>query len=100
MSILTVSDTNPNDVTGGGGCVVCGSTKNPDQRGPFVIVTNDNEMESNVSPHVVLCATCIDLLNQTPAQEPVSAGEKSGIVEDAAGRLYEGPVEDEEVPSV
>lgn len=90
MSILTVSDTNPNDVTGGGGCIVCGSLKNPDQRGPFVIVGNDNEMESNVSPLVVACDTCIERLVDARGKEVLSAGE----VMDAE------VVDDGEVPNV
>ena len=93
MSILTVSDTNPNDVTGGGGCIVCGSIKDPDQRGPFVIVSNDNEMESNVSPHVVLCQTCIADATAALSKEVLSAGE----VMDVEG---EEITDDGEVPNV
>lgn len=76
MSVF-LSDTNPNETSGGGGCLVCGPRKNVDQRGPFAVVVNENEMESNVSPAPVVCATCLDELNTAFASEALSAGEKS-----------------------
>lgn len=52
-----VSDTNPNDSVGGGGCA-CSETKVPDAVGPFLIF-HAAESSSNISPHVVVCAGCV-----------------------------------------
>ena len=101
MSVY-LSDVNPNDTCGGGGCVVCGSTKNPDQRGPFAIVVNDNEMESNVSPNVVVCVTCLRELNSAFEAEALAAREVAAVQE-AEGITVVSivpPDEDEEVPSL
>jgi hypothetical protein len=96
---VVLSDTNPNETTGGGGCLVCGSTKNPDQRGPFLIVNNDNEMESNISPRPVVCATCLHELNEVSKSEALSAGEPGEVPSTFSGASW--PIEDdEEVPSL
>lgn len=79
--MIFVTDVNPNEVTGGGGCVVCGSIRSPDQEGPFYVITNDNEMESNVSPHVVLCETCRSLLNLAAHQEQQNLAPIGGELE-------------------
>lgn len=53
---FTISSTNPNEQIGGGGCA-CSPLKNPDQRGPFAVFPA-TETESNLSPHLVVCAPC------------------------------------------
>ena len=57
MSQFTISDTNPNDDTGGGGCA-CSEVRTDDTHGPFVIFPA-LETSSNISPHVVICEGCI-----------------------------------------
>lgn len=56
-----LSDTNPNDSTGGGGCI-CDEVRQTDCRPPFVVLYG-NTMDSPVSPHVVVCARCIGELS-------------------------------------
>lgn len=53
---FTLSENNPNDGIGGGGCL-CGDLRDEDRVGPFAIfpaVTTD----CNLSPFAVLCAGC------------------------------------------
>lgn len=57
MGLFKLSDSNPNDLTGGGGCI-CAETKQTDCKAPF-IVCYGNEMFSVQSPHVVACANCV-----------------------------------------
>ena len=99
MSVY-LSDTNPNETCGGGGCVVCGSTKNPDQRGPFAVVVNDNEMASNVSPNVVVCLTCIEELERAFQSEELSAGESAPEPVEILPTADKHVVDEEEVPSL
>lgn len=49
---------NPNDTTGGGGCL-CHPIKATDTVGPFVVF-EATETDSNLSPYAVLCAECFD----------------------------------------
>ena len=62
-----VVDINPNESTGGAGCL-CSETQITDTKGPFVVFFGDNEMDSAVSPVPVLCAGCarsaVKLLDQ------------------------------------
>ena len=52
-----LSEVNPNDSTGGGGCI-CDVEKQIDCKPPYVVCYG-NEMGNPVSPHVVACAACI-----------------------------------------
>lgn len=52
-----LSQTNPNNSTGGGGCI-CDELQQTDCKAPFVVCYG-NTMDSSVSPHVVACARCI-----------------------------------------
>lgn len=52
-----ISDTNPNNGIGGGGCA-CSELVNPDQAGPFVIFPG-TMMDNNLSPHNVVCIGCL-----------------------------------------
>lgn len=54
---FTISETNPNNGIGGGGCA-CSELVNPDQQGPFVIFPH-TEMANNLSPHNVVCIGCL-----------------------------------------
>lgn len=51
-----ISETNPNDSIGGGGCA-CSDGKVEDRGGPYAIF-HCIETDSNGSPHVVVCAPC------------------------------------------
>lgn len=58
MEAYTVVEKNPNDAIGGGGCA-CSDSAHRAQEGPFVVFHN-TETDNNLSPHVVICAHCID----------------------------------------
>lgn len=57
-----VTDENPNDTTGGGGCI-CSPTKQPDCKPPYAVFF-DNDMEDITSPHVVICAACANAASE------------------------------------
>lgn len=82
-----VVKTNPNKLTGGGGCL-CSPGKHPDQDGPYIVFTA-TEMEDLKSPQPVLCAHCVKgcvkLLGEEP--EPVIEAEAEEIVEDDVPRV-------------
>lgn len=61
-SRFEVVNENPNEITGGGGCV-CSETKQPDCVGPFVVFYAQS-LETVQSPHVVACAKCINDAHQ------------------------------------
>lgn len=70
---------NPNDVTGGGGCV-CSESKSRDTQGPFATCPG-NDMESIRSPHVVICAGCIDAMYEAVHNgEVLGGGEKMELL--------------------
>lgn len=51
-----LTDVNPNDGIGGGGCLCSGLTKGRETTGPFVVFpASETEMPS---PHAVLCVGC------------------------------------------
>lgn len=68
-----VSDTNPNDVCGGRGCA-CSPGHVTDCVGPFVVFPG-NEMDSVLSPHVVLGEKCLRAAVRALDGEILSAGE-------------------------
>lgn len=51
-----ISDTNPNEEVGGGGCL-CQEQKHEDQTSPYIIFPATST-DSNISPHTVLCQGC------------------------------------------
>jgi hypothetical protein len=57
MELFEISEVNPNDAAGGGGCA-CSDTQSSDTKGPFAVFYA-SESASNQSPHVVVCAGCI-----------------------------------------
>ena len=71
----SISATNPNESVGGGGCL-CSETKCTDAGGPYAVFYG-NEMDSGLSPHVVICAPCargfVDALDG--GAETIQAGE-------------------------
>lgn len=73
MERFHITDTNPNDAIGGGGCV-CSEVKCEDCKAPFAVfyVT---ETSSNVSPHVVIsldCAKAVVRKAEEGAEQPDS----------------------------
>jgi len=97
-----VSDTNPNDVCGGRGCA-CSPGHVTDCVGPFVVFPG-NEMDSVLSPHVVLGEKCLRAAAAALDGEILSAGETA--FEGTADELPENveltlpPVDDDEVPRI
>jgi hypothetical protein len=75
MAKLIVSETNPNDAVGGGGCIGQGDSKHEDCRGPYVVF-HAVETDNNLSPHVVLCSVCLEEASaRAHVAEPVRAGQ-------------------------
>lgn len=84
---------NPNDVTGGGGCV-CDPQQQIDCRPPYAVFVG-NDMENVASPHVVICAACAEAVVQACCGEPLAGGE-TGLVGDAEAVL----TDEDDVPEV
>jgi hypothetical protein len=75
-----ISTQNPNDVTGGGGCI-CSPEKQTDCRGPYAVFYA-NELESIASPHVVVGLPCLKAaLRAAEDGEALSAGERSYVAD-------------------
>lgn len=105
-----VSDVNPNDTLGGGGCI-CDPRKQIDCKPPYVVFYGNDMLVDN-SPHVVACKSCIDDCAEKLKGEVLSAGERGGVV--PASRAIEllkehdpvlpspryAPEDDEDVPAV
>ena len=70
--MFTIVDSNPNENTGGGGCLCSGELKSGNCDGPFVLFPAA-DMESGISPFAVLCKRC---LNEAAAA--LEKAEKSG----------------------
>lgn len=86
---FTVSSVNPNDSVGGGGCL-CSESKVEDCKPPYVIF-HVTETSSNLSPHVVGCANCIQKAAQAiETGEMLSAGEPSPELVEATEMPPEG----------
>lgn len=57
QALIKVVAENPNDQTGGGGCL-CSETKRPECVGPYALFEGI-ETASNISPHAVACRQCL-----------------------------------------
>jgi hypothetical protein len=80
MGLYEISDVNPNEATGGGGCA-CHESKASDTEGPFVIFYT-GESASTISPHVVVCARCIRSAGHDLVRgDHLAAGEQGGVEE-------------------
>jgi len=85
-----VVDFNPNESTGGAGCL-CSEVATADTKGPFVVFYGDNEMDSAVSPVPVLCAGCASEAYRQLSAAPPTAGEAaSALVGHPTGRPLDG----------
>lgn len=71
-----ISATNPNERSGGGGCL-CSPAKLADARGPYIVFTGV-ETDSAFSPYAVLCADCA-----------CNAACKAGVTQGVHGALSE-----------
>lgn len=87
--LFFVSDTNPNDTTGGGGCV-CSPERQPDCKPPYVVFPG-NDMENIASPHVVLCQACVTAAVAATHGEILAAGERGFDAEATAEEDESGP---------
>lgn len=92
--IFKMSETNPNDQSGGGGCA-CSETKNRDQKGPFAVFYT-GEMESTVSPHLVVCAGCAHGIVKAADGELLSSS-ADVLIDSTAEEL---PIADEDIPEL
>lgn len=79
---FSISSVNPNDTTGGGGCV-CDARHQEDCKPPFVVFYG-NEMFDHRSPHPVLCKNCL-----CAAMQKLEGGETLDIGE--RGQVQEAP---------
>ena len=68
-----VVEINPNQTTGGGGCL-CSEVENPDCEGPFAVFPH-TEMSSNISPHPVICLGCAEAVVKQAGKEVLAGGE-------------------------
>lgn len=57
-----ISNENPNDTHGGGGCLC--SEMQPATRGPKYVVFEGCDTDSPISPRSVICTQCVDLIQQ------------------------------------
>lgn len=79
----TLTESNPNDITGGGGSLA-GPTHDQDATGPWLVWPNQ-EYESYISPYAVVAASEVRLMAQMLADyeagelEPLSGGESSEV---------------------
>lgn len=95
LEAFFLSDTNPNDNSGGGGCACC-DEKVSSCEGPFCIFPNV-ETESMVSPFYVLGAKCLRAAAKAlNTGEPLAAGEKAHVTP----RHVESTAEDDGIPEV
>jgi hypothetical protein len=76
--LFYVTQINPNDTTGGGGCV-CSPQAQPDCKPPYVVFPG-NDMENIASPHVVVCESCLVAGAKACTGEVLAAGEPSHTV--------------------
>lgn len=76
---FSVSDVNPNDTAGGGGCACDDNMHQSDCKPPY-IVFHDSTMDNPLSPYCVVCSMCahkmVELLDTTPEGERLIAGNR------------------------
>ena len=69
------SDENPNETTGGGGCL-CHPRGSSETCGPFLIFPATST-DDNLSPHAVLCAHCAEEGLKTQPEEVIDLPDDS-----------------------
>lgn len=55
--LFQITQENPNDAVGGGGTICSGDSQGADCKPPYAVFYTV-ETDNNLSPHVVLCASC------------------------------------------
>ncbi len=77
-----LSDINPNNAVGGGGCA-CSESYNEDSHGPYAVFYGV-ETDSNLSPHFVVCHGCAESFccKIADGEDRVAAGEDDAPNED------------------
>lgn len=100
-----ISETNPNDSIGGGGCL-CSEGRCEDRGGPYAVF-HVTETDSNLSPHAVVCAPCVRavVVDLDGDAERLKAGEpvidvESVEIADTDVPAHENPVGDEDYPPI
>lgn len=74
---FVVSQVNPNDTHGGGGCA-CDPRKQEDCKPPYVVII-DNEMLDHLSPRVVVCKACAEAFVKAMGGEALEVGERDPL---------------------
>lgn len=74
-----IVDTNPNDITGGGGCL-CSEDKVTDCNGPYAVFYV-HDMASNISPHPVIGAHCLAKAAAALEGEVQAGGESATVID-------------------
>lgn len=98
---FSVMETNPNEITGGKGCL-CFENGGPDTKGPFVVF-NATEMDTIQSPFPVLCAGCALVAHndlQAVKEPPITAEDIAEIDERRAQRRKPKRPATDDIPEV
>lgn len=98
-ALFHVTEINPNDTTGGGGCI-CSPTRETDCRAPYVVFPG-NDMENISSPHVVIGYRCLELAHKAVTTgEILGAGERSEVDRVKLEQQWNDDSGDEDVPDL
>ncbi len=102
---FNITEHNPNDDVGGGGCL-CSDTKVADCQPPYAVFYA-TETDSGLSPHVVACYTCLAAATDAcefplpDAEVVVEASDGELVVADESGSHEWVDVDgDEELPRI
>ena len=101
-----ISETNPNDSIGGGGCL-CSEGRCEDRGGPYAVF-HVTETDSRLSPHVVACAPCVLAVVRAiegdaeliRAGQPVVELPDEAVVEVEPPAREENPVSEDDYPEL
>lgn len=100
--LFHITSVNPNDTTGGSGCV-CSESKDVDCTPPYAVFPA-TEMNTITSPHVVICARCLRSATTALDGEVLTAGEVDPVAQtiEAGGIDAEAErwVADDEIPEL
>ncbi len=97
--LFAVTSVNPNDTTGGGGCV-CDPTRQIDCKPPYAVFYG-NDMENISSPHVVICQSCAEAVVEKFQGEILASGETGELIETLPAEFVDVTCEDDEdIPEV
>lgn len=80
-----VVDHNPNETTGGGGCV-CSPTGVAGCDGPYIVCAG-NDMEAVYSPHVVIGVNCVKAFSRELQKEALAGTQRLHVVDGSADEI-------------